>query len=72
MRVVLDTNVFVSGLFFSGTPRAVLKLIETKAVIPCFIPSTFRELQEVLLRDKFAIQRSLLTSILGRRIPFCS
>ena len=60
MHVVLDTNVFVSGLFFGGTPRAVLDLVESKAVIPCFIPFTFRELQEVLLRDKFDAQRSLL------------
>jgi putative PIN family toxin of toxin-antitoxin system len=25
MRVILDTNVFISGIFFSGTPSQILK-----------------------------------------------
>ena len=36
MHVVVDTNVFVSALFFGGTPRKVYDLIETGDITPCF------------------------------------
>lgn len=61
MRVVLDTNVFVSGIFFGGAPRAVLDLIETNDIVPCFIPSTFEELQEVFARQEFESVRANLS-----------
>lgn len=61
MRVVLDTNIFVSGLFFGGTPRAVLDYIPSQIIVPCFIPSTFEELQAVLARERFSTLRSRLS-----------
>ncbi len=60
MRVVLDTNIFVSGLFFGGTPRKVLNFIEEKLVTPCFTIKTFIELERLLYHDKFTKQRNLL------------
>ena len=61
MRVVIDTNVFVSGLFFDGKPRTLLNLISERKITPCFIPSTFLELKIVLLHKKFQPQRELLS-----------
>lgn len=53
MRVVLDTNVIVSGIFFGGAPGAVLELINDNIITPCFTPSTWQELEEALGYEKF-------------------
>jgi len=61
MRVVLDTNIFVSGLFFGGMPRKILDLIGKKLITPCFTIKTFTELERLLSHNKFAKQRNLLS-----------
>ena len=60
MRVVLDTNIYISGLFFGGIPREILNLIEEKIITPCFTIKTFTELKCLLYHEKFIKQRSLL------------
>jgi len=50
-KIVIDTNVFVSGLNFKGKPREVLDLIwkeEIKVYLSLFI---LRELEKVLEED---------------------
>lgn len=61
MRVVLDTNIYISGLFFGGIPRRILDLIEEKFITPCFTIKTFTELERLLYHDKFIKQRNLLS-----------
>lgn len=61
MRVVIDTNVFISGVFFGGKPRKVLDLIEEKVISPCFTPATFAELEHLLYQERFTKQRKLLS-----------
>lgn len=53
MRIVLDTNVIVSGVFFGGAPGAVLELAGDNIITPCFTPSTWLELEEALRYEKF-------------------
>ena len=38
MKVVIDTNVFVSGIFWSGPPAKILKAWYRKAFTLCFTP----------------------------------
>ncbi len=50
-KVVIDTNVFVSGLNFSGRPREVLELMRKgriEVIVSSFI---LKELREVLRKD---------------------
>jgi len=50
-KVVIDTNVFVSGLTFTGKPREVLDLVwrgDIEAYISSFI---LGELEETLKKD---------------------
>lgn len=61
MRVVIDTNVFISGIFFGGAPRKVLDLIEEKQITSCFTFQTFEELKRLLYHEKFDKQRKLLS-----------
>ncbi|MEE8349332.1 MAG: putative toxin-antitoxin system toxin component, PIN family [Acidobacteriota bacterium] len=43
MRVVLDTNVFVSGVFFSGPPYEILKAWRDRKIILVFSPEILDE-----------------------------
>lgn len=55
MRIVLDTNVLVSGLLPSkGAPARVLDLVLDGAVKVVFAGTIIHEYREVLARPKFA------------------
>lgn len=48
MRVVLDTNVWISGLLWRGLPWRLLRLAEAGEIEPCMAPAMLEELAEVL------------------------
>jgi putative PIN family toxin of toxin-antitoxin system len=47
MNIVLDTNVFVSGIFWTGPPSQVLSLWEQRKIILCLTPNILKEYQRV-------------------------
>ncbi len=51
LRVVIDTNVFVSGLTFKGKPREILDLIWSGEIEACISSFILRELEETLKKD---------------------
>jgi putative PIN family toxin of toxin-antitoxin system len=48
MRIVLDTNVFVSGIFFSGPPHRILGAWRDGRVTVVYSPAIAEEYQRVL------------------------
>jgi putative PIN family toxin of toxin-antitoxin system len=50
-KVVIDTNVFVSGLTFKGKPREVLDLIWRGDIEVCISFFILKELEETLKKD---------------------
>lgn len=52
MRLVLDTNVIVSAIFWGGKPGKVFEIAQSQHKL-CFTPETLRELQAVLAYQKF-------------------
>jgi putative PIN family toxin of toxin-antitoxin system len=50
-KVVIDTNVFVSGLTFKGNPREVLDLIWRGDIEACISSFILREFEETLKKD---------------------
>ena len=48
MRIVIDTNIWVSGLLWKGAPWRLLKLAETGKVQLCIAYPMLLELEEVL------------------------
>ncbi len=50
-KVVIDTNVFVSGLTFKGKPREVLDLIWRGDIEACISFFILKELEEILKKD---------------------
>lgn len=67
MRVVLDTNVLVSGLISpNGPPADILRLLETRPIVPCFNEVILNEYREVLARPRFEIPADRVASLLQR------
>jgi len=50
-KVVIDTNVFASGLTFKGKPREVLDLVWRGDIEACISPFILKELEETLKKD---------------------
>ena len=53
MRVVVDTNVFISGLISTGPSRLILNLLEENAFHCVMTPALLKELKKTLRRPKF-------------------
>lgn len=52
MRIVVDTNIWVSGLLWRGLPWKLLRLAEVGDVELCMTPSMLVELAEVLSYER--------------------
>ena len=49
MRVVVDTNVFISGVFFGGKPRTVLESIVSGDVAAFASRAIIEEYSDIIL-----------------------
>lgn len=52
MRVVIDTNIWVSGLLWRGLPWELLRLADANQVEICAAPSMVAELERVLYYER--------------------
>jgi putative PIN family toxin of toxin-antitoxin system len=52
MRIVIDTNIWVSGLLWRGLPWRLLRLVETGAIEICMAIPMLDELAEVLRYER--------------------
>lgn len=52
-RIVFDTNVLISSFIYGGSLKPISDLIEKEVITPCFIETTFLELQRVIHYSKF-------------------
>lgn len=57
MRVVVDTNVWISGLLWKGLPWCVLRLAEAKEIEIWVTPSMLIELENVLRHARLQQRR---------------
>lgn len=68
MRVVLDTNVLISGIFFSGPPLEILKAWrrgDVEFIMPSEIADEYVKVARILTNDYPGIEiNSILTLIL--------
>lgn len=53
MRVVLDTNVLISAFLFEKRLGKIIKLVEERDIIPCFVVHTFEEFKRTLRYKNF-------------------
>jgi putative PIN family toxin of toxin-antitoxin system len=52
VRIVIDTNVWVSGLLWRGAPWELLRLAEAGKLTLCTTPAILAELADVLLYER--------------------
>ncbi len=66
MKIVLDTNVLVSGILSPhGPPAAVLRALLTGSAALCFDERIVSEYRDVLTRTKFSFDRDLVEELIG-------
>lgn len=71
-RVVLDTNVVVSALVFTGGPAAALrKAWQAPSLVPVVSKATVSELLRVLAYPKFRLTRHEQDDLLADYVPWC-
>lgn len=64
VRVVPDTNIYISALLWTGIPHRLLRLAEAGDLVFITTPSIMEELREVLGRPNFRRRiRTLQTSV---------
>ena len=48
MKIVIDTNVLISGVFFGGFPRKVLSSVVEKRITACATTEIIDEYEEII------------------------
>lgn len=65
MRVVIDTNVLVSGLLSPyGSPGRIVNMMVSGELEVCYDARIITEYREVLFRPKFSFERGYVVSII--------
>ena len=59
-RIVLDTNVWISGLLWTGRPHEILRVAERGHLVVVVSPAIVEEVAEALARPKFAARLATL------------
>jgi putative PIN family toxin of toxin-antitoxin system len=67
-RVVLDTNVLVSALLFTGEVSKIVELWQKGEIVPLISRETFAELRAVLKYPKFSLTSYEIQSIIQNEI----
>lgn len=69
MKIVIDTNVLISGVFFGGFPRKILSSVVGRRVIACATAEIINEyeeiVQEMINRKQGHINRAILTPLIN-------
>ena len=68
MRIVVDTNVIISGVFFGGAPRQILNAIVTSKVTACATTEIVDEyleiVDEMVSRKQGNINKNILSPLI--------
>ncbi len=68
LRVVLDTNIVVSGMLWSGAPSKIMEAVYTRRIRPVVTELLLDELSSVLKRPKFENRLKLVGKSLDELI----
>ncbi|NKQ36711.1 MAG: putative toxin-antitoxin system toxin component, PIN family [Chloroflexi bacterium] len=70
MRIVVDTNIWVSGLLWQGKPWQLLKLVENGDIKLCIAYSMLLELEEVLAYERLQPRLHALQQTPGQLVAY--
>jgi putative PIN family toxin of toxin-antitoxin system len=64
LKVVLDSNIYISGIIFGGNPRKIIDLVIEGKIKLCISSDILIEIKEVLERDKFGFSSDITQQII--------
>lgn len=68
MRIVIDTNVLISGVFFGGFPRKILSAVVEQKLTACATTEIINEyeeiVQEMINRKQGHINKTILSPLI--------
>lgn len=68
MRIVIDTNVLISGVFFGGFPRKILSAVVEQKITACVTTEIINEyeeiVQEMINRKQGHINKTILSPLI--------
>jgi putative PIN family toxin of toxin-antitoxin system len=70
VRIVVDTNVLVSGIFWNGNESTILKACKTRDLTNYISPDIINEFERVLHYEKFRLTASEINSVLETILVF--
>ena len=69
MRIVIDTNVLISGVFFGGYPRKILSSVVSQKIMACATAEIINEYQEIVQemidRKQGHLDKAILTPLIN-------
>ncbi|MBA4390561.1 MAG: putative toxin-antitoxin system toxin component, PIN family [Syntrophus sp. (in: bacteria)] len=68
LRVVLDTNILISALIFTGVLSKIVKLWKDGSIVPVLTKEIFHEFRAVLNYPKFSLTKAEINAILEQEI----
>ena len=68
IRIVIDTNVLISGLLFGGIPGKLIQLWKNKPILPLVSKEILSEYLKVLAYPKFKLSEEEINYILYQEI----
>ncbi|MDP2300637.1 MAG: putative toxin-antitoxin system toxin component, PIN family [Coriobacteriia bacterium] len=71
LRVLIDTNVLVSGVLFGGVPGDILDAARTGPIIGIVSLHILGEFRDVLTRPRFGVDVALADSLAEEVAGFC-
>lgn len=64
MRIVLDTNVLVSGIFWTGNEAKVIERCKKGKYTNIASPYTLGEFEKVISKERFALTREEIENLI--------
>ncbi|MDO8880500.1 MAG: putative toxin-antitoxin system toxin component, PIN family [Coriobacteriia bacterium] len=71
LRVLIDTNVLVSGVLFGGVPEDILDAARTGSIIGVVSLHILGEFRDVLTRPRFGVDIALADALAEEVADFC-
>lgn len=68
LKVVLDTNILISALIFTGMLSKIVNLWKDGSIVPVLTKETFNEFREVLNYPKFSLTKAEISAIIRQEI----
>lgn len=70
MRIVIDTNVLVSGIFWTGNEAKVIEHCKKGKYINIASPYTLGEFEKVISKERFALTREEIEDLIELVLSF--